>query len=169
LAQCNTRPRALKAPPVLQAHLETFEAFLEIQSNSPETKLGLMLLDDYHWNAQLLSEERIPALKERYSLWLRGLRQDNESASFEEISKGLVLWMEQRTVFYRRFFDMQPSGDWIAIDPLCSRFGLVDFYWLAKLWGTEVWSNGTVKARGPPVGSGCPFKNGRLRARAAGG
>ena len=58
--------------------------------------------------------------------------------------------MEQRTVFYKRFFEMQPSGDWIAIDPLCSRFGLVDFYWLAGVAGAEVWSDGTVKAVGRP-------------------
>jgi hypothetical protein len=153
--ESNTRPLSLPAPPEVERADAVLENFLELKDSDRKntgTRDALRFLDGY-----VECEDEA----QNYELWLRGLRFESEpgKSRFRPLTESLIQWILQRYEFYKTWVEdgglasrtnekgeciQVQFGDRFATDPLAPRFGLVDFYWLAKLLGAEVSSDGIV-------------------------
>ena len=121
----------------------------------------------------------------QYELWLRGLlpaghwnqgvsdastldqdlarvkariKAEAQHKRFEEITNGLIAWLDTRVAFYLPFtkgnrrnqsaseaeYESLHPDDTVITNPLAARFALADIYWIARLMRAEVSTNGSV-------------------------
>lgn len=129
--QSNVWPMGLPAPPPLFNVDGFVEEFIQLDQQlraRSEVSTAIQFLDDY---------VSYGGEQPDYLLWLRGLlwpRERDQEMKFRTLSQGLLAWVEEKARFYA---DLQS-------DALRARFGVYDLYWLAKLLGAEVSSDGAV-------------------------
>jgi hypothetical protein len=149
--ESNVRPLGLPPPPEVESAGTVIEKFLELKE-SDRGNAAWRFLDGY---VECDDEPQ------NYELWLRGLRFESDSGEsrFRALTESLIHWILDRYEFYKSWVEGDAVasrtdekgecvpvqfGDRFATDPVAARFALVDFYWLAKVLGAEVSSNGIV-------------------------
>jgi hypothetical protein len=172
--ETNQVPFPLEPPPPLTNvpnAKSSYEKLVDLwnrQSTGSE-KLALEFLDDVHVEIQAEStkpehfELEVPS---EFELWLRGLHPElnnTKLARFEKIRDGLTAWALNRAEFYLRLDkDNHPDQHPVNSDgkeqgrqhrtqdnqvrtPTAARLALNDLYWIARLLGADVSSNGWVR------------------------
>ena len=162
----NERPVALPFPPVpskLDEADENFTAYRTLSSNQ-QTIEAEQFLDGF-----------INFARPRdFELWLKGLIPD--SGNCAQLRRELLAWAGSRVTFYKGLEKSQvwqgeilrarasmPQSEavkaepehsliekeWKVTNPMAARFGVADFYFLARLLRAEVSSEGQVHYTGP--------------------
>ncbi len=160
----NERPVALPFPPVpskLVAAHQTLKNYQELASN--QTKKAELFLDGF-----------VDFVRPRdFELWLNGLIPD--TGNCVQLRNQILVWAGSRVDFYKTLEQSQPwqneirkaletgirsasaeaepqqariEKEWKVTNPLAARFGVADFYFLARLLRAEVSSEGQVHYTG---------------------
>ena len=164
-------PPALTNPSDGAARYNKFRDLRELDDKTPEIKVALQFLDDYHVTPE---KPEFYELEEpmAFELWLRGLRPEIDDSAmndprkprFDQIRSGLSRWARERGDFYLGLNPGEPnrkiqvSTDGAQIQgnqhrpqeqqvrsAIAGRLALNDLYWIARLLRANVGSNGWVQ------------------------